>query len=64
MTSQDFNDSLVLLNEKGTTIEDGAIVRLPEHKPAFTESQKDSVISYLQLLESEAESPLQKVTEF
>jgi len=57
LTPQDFNDALPLLNDGGVTIEDGALVRLPDHKPTLSETQEDSVVGYLKLLDSDPFSP-------
>jgi selenocysteine-specific elongation factor len=57
LTPQDFNDALPLLNEGGVTVEAGAMVRLPEHRPSLSDSQEDSVAGYLKLLDSDPYSP-------
>jgi selenocysteine-specific elongation factor len=57
LTPQDFNDALPLLNEGGVTVEAGALVRLPDHKPSLSDTQEGSVTGYLKLLDSDPFSP-------
>jgi selenocysteine-specific elongation factor len=57
LTPQDFNDALPLLNEGGVTVESGALVRLPDHKPSLSDTQEGSVTGYLKLLDSDPFSP-------
>ena len=57
LTAQDFNDALPLLNEGGVTVEAGALVRLPGHKPSLSDTQEGSVTGYLKLLDSDPFSP-------
>ena len=57
MTPAVFNSVLLRLQEDGAVIEEGALARLPGHKPGLSGAQEGAVEVYLRLLDSEPYSP-------
>ena len=57
MASQVFNDVLVELREEGVLAQDGALVRLPDHRPNPTDPEKASAEAYVRELEESPYSP-------
>ena len=57
MTSQIFGDALALLKSAGAVSERGSLVRLPDHAPALSESQRGTADEYLARLASNPFSP-------
>ncbi len=57
MAPQIFSDSLALLKSAGAVSESGSLVRLPEHAPALSESQRETADKYLARLDSNPFSP-------
>jgi selenocysteine-specific elongation factor len=57
MTSQTFTSVLPLLQAKGIVAEEGATVRLPEHKPTLSKEQERRAAELLRLLEAHPYSP-------
>ena len=57
MTSQIFADALALLKSAGVVSERGSLVRLPEHAPTLSESQREKADEYLARLASNPFSP-------
>ena len=57
MAPQVFNSVLPRLIEDDVAVEEGALVRLPDHQPGFTETQRQLAEEYLRRLESDPYSP-------
>lgn len=57
MAPQIFNDALALLKSANVVSERGSLVRLPEHAPALSESQRQTADEYLARLASNPFSP-------
>ena len=57
MTPQIFNSALPLLQDDNVVVEEGALVRLPEHRPGLSDAQQRLVTDYIRLLESDPYSP-------
>ena len=54
---QAFNNALPRLQEDGVLVEEGAVVRLPDHRRHLTDDQQRAADAYLRLLESQPYSP-------
>ena len=57
MAPQVFNSVLPRLIEDDVAVEEGALVRLPDHRPGFSETQRQLAEEYLRRLESDPYSP-------
>ena len=57
MAAQVFNNLLPRLQQDGVLVEEGTLVRLPEHRPRMADDQQERVEAYLRLLGSEPYSP-------
>jgi selenocysteine-specific elongation factor len=57
MTQQVFNHALPRLQADGAVVEEGALVKLPNHQPRLSPSQEKAAQDYIRLLESEPYSP-------
>ncbi len=57
MTQMVFNLALPLLEKEAILVEQGALVKLPDHKPALTDSQTTEASTYLALLVEGCYSP-------
>ena len=57
MSAQVFTLALPRLQEEGGVVEEGALVRLPEHRASLTEVQREATAEYVRLLESDPYSP-------
>ena len=57
MASQVFTSVLPLLQAKGVVAEEGATVRLPEHKPRLSKEQERRAGEFMRLLQSHPYSP-------
>ena len=57
MTSQVFNNVLPRLQEDGVVVEEGTLVRLPDHLPRLSDAQQGAAQVYLRLLDDEPYSP-------
>jgi selenocysteine-specific elongation factor len=57
MTSQNFTSILPLLQAKGVVAEEGATVRLSEHRPMLSKDQERRAAEFLRLLEAHPYSP-------
>ncbi|MFQ5934186.1 MAG: SelB C-terminal domain-containing protein, partial [Dehalococcoidia bacterium] len=57
LSQQPFPQVMAKLEEEGVLVEEGALVRLPSHRPVPSESQQKEVDAYLKALESNPYSP-------
>ena len=57
MAPQIFSDALALLKSAGVAAERGSLVRLPEHAPTLSDSQREQADEYLARLDSDPFSP-------
>ena len=57
LASQVFNNVLPKLQEGGNAVEEGPLVRLPDHKPNLPQVMQTKVDEYLRMLESDPYSP-------
>ena len=57
LAQQAFNHVLSRLKEDGAVVEEGALVRLPEHRSHLTDAQQKTVKTYLELLDSQPFAP-------
>ncbi len=57
LPAQTFGHALRRCQEDGILVEEGALVRLPQHRTRLTQEQRRSVEEYLRLLESAPYSP-------
>ena len=57
LSPQVFNDVLRILNESGIMVEEGSMVRLPDHTPSIGDAQRGLVDDYLRQLDSDPFSP-------
>ena len=57
LSTQVFNSALPRMHEGGAVLEEGSLVRHPEHEPRLTEAQQQGADAFLGLLESQPFSP-------
>ena len=57
MTPQVFSAALPRLQEDGVVVEEGALARLPDHRPGLTDDQRQAANAYVRLLDKDPYSP-------